>query len=116
MKAIVESFEGSGILVTQAKVNLQTTGLAAQFLKMKDPSESLVKLIETMESAKYTIKTAVQAIQELDFEGEESCTINRYIQKRIQNNDSSKITNMETPDISPLFTVYYYSTRIPAHN
>ena len=28
VKAIVESFEGSGILVTQAKVSLQTTGLA----------------------------------------------------------------------------------------
>ena len=28
VKAIVESFEGSNILVSQAKVNLQTTGLA----------------------------------------------------------------------------------------
>jgi len=32
----VESFEGSGALVTQAKVNLQTTGLASQHLKIKD--------------------------------------------------------------------------------
>ena len=28
VKAIVESFEGSGVLITQAKVSLQTTGLA----------------------------------------------------------------------------------------
>ena len=47
-----------------------------------------------MESAKYTIKEAVQAIQELDF-GEERCNINQYIKKRMQNNDISEIINME---------------------
>jgi len=36
VKAIVESFEGSGVLVTQAKVSLQTTGLAiVNFSKSK---------------------------------------------------------------------------------
>ena len=58
---------GSGILVTQAKVSLQKSGLAGQLLKIKDQYKCLVKLIEKMESAKYTIKEAVQAIQELDF-------------------------------------------------
>ena len=53
-----------------------------------------------MESAKYTIKEAVQAIQELGF-GKYSCNINQYIKKRIQNNDISEIINMERPDISP---------------
>ena len=53
-----------------------------------------------MESAKYTIKEAVQAIQELDF-GEDTCNINKYIKKRIQNNGISKIINMERQDISP---------------
>ena len=33
-----------------------------------------------MESAKYTIEEAVQAIQELNFD-EDSCNINRYIKK-----------------------------------
>ena len=66
VKAIVESFVGSGILVTQAKVSLQKSGLADQLLKIKDQYECLVKVIEKMESAKYTIKEAVQAIQELD--------------------------------------------------
>ena len=33
MKTIVESFVGSGILVTQAKVSLQKSGLAGQLLK-----------------------------------------------------------------------------------
>ena len=60
MKAIVESFEGSGILVTQAKVSLQKCGLAGQLLKIKDQYECLVKLMEKMESAKYTIKEVVQ--------------------------------------------------------
>ena len=67
VKTIVESFLGSGILVTQAKVNLQKSGLAGQSLKIKDQYECLVKLIEKMESAKYAIKEAVQAIQQLDF-------------------------------------------------
>ena len=74
----MECFEESNILVTQAKVNLQTTGLATQLLKIKDQYEILVYLLDTMERAKYTIKEAVQAIQEIDFE-EDNCSINRYI-------------------------------------
>ena len=35
VKAIVESFVVSGILVTQAKVSLQKSGLAGQLFKMK---------------------------------------------------------------------------------
>ena len=68
MKAIVESFEESGILVTQTKASLQTTDIATQLLKVKDQYECLVKLMETMKSAQYTIKETVQVIQELDFE------------------------------------------------
>ena len=49
VKAIVESFVGSGILVTQAKISLQKSGLARQLLKIKDQYECLVKLIEKME-------------------------------------------------------------------
>ena len=67
VKAIVESFVGSGILITRAKVSLQKSGLAGQLLKIKDRYECLVKLIEEMVSAKYTIKEAVLAIQERDF-------------------------------------------------
>ena len=80
VKAIVEGFVGSGILVTQAKVSLQKSGVAGQLLKIKDQYECLVKLIEKMESAKHTIKEAVQAIQELDF-GEDTCNITQYIKK-----------------------------------
>ena len=46
----------------------------------KDQYECLVELIENMESAKYTIKEAEQAIQELD-SGEDTCNINQYIKK-----------------------------------
>ena len=59
MNAIVENFVGYGILITPAKVSLQKSGLAGQLLKIKDLYECLVKLIEKMESAKYTIKEAV---------------------------------------------------------
>ena len=53
-----------------------------------------------MESAKYTIKEAVQTIQELDF-GEDTCNVNQYIKRKMQNNDISKIINMERQDTSP---------------
>ena len=53
-----------------------------------------------MESAKYTIKEAMQAIQELAF-GEDTCNINLYIKKRMQNNDISEIIDMERQDILP---------------
>ena len=59
----------------------------------------MVNLAETMEYAKYTIIEAVQAILELDF-GENTCSINRYIQKRMQNNDISNIIKMARPHIS----------------
>ena len=42
VKAIVESFVGSEILVTQAKVSLQKSGLAGQLLKIKNQYECLV--------------------------------------------------------------------------
>ena len=71
--------------------------LAGQLLKIQYLYECLVKVIEKMESAKYTIKEVVQAIQELDF-GED---ISQYIKKRMQNNDISEIINMERQDISP---------------
>ena len=77
----VESFVDTGILITQAKVSLQKSGLAGQLLKIEDQYEYLVKLIEKMENAMYTIKEAVQAIQELDF-GVDTCNINQYIKKK----------------------------------
>ena len=100
MKAIEKSFVGSGILVTQAKLSLQKSGLAGQLLKIKNQYECLVKLIENVESAKYTIEEAVQEIQELDF-GEDTCNINQNIKKRMQNNNISEKINMEKQDISP---------------
>ena len=66
--------------MTQAKISLQTTGLATQLLKFKDQNQCLVKLMEMVESAMYTIKEAVQAMQELDL-GEDTFSINRYIKK-----------------------------------
>ena len=106
VKVIVESFVGFGILVTQAKVSLQKSGLAGQLLKIKDQYECLVKLIEKMKSEEYTIKEAVQAIQELEF-GEDTCNINQYIKKRMQSNDISEIINMERQDILPACITYF---------
>ena len=81
VEAIVESFVGSGTSVTQAKVSLQKSGLAGHLLKIIGQYKCQVKLIEKMESAKYTIREAVQAIQELDFGGD-NCNINQYVKKK----------------------------------
>ena len=43
----------------------------------------------------------MQAIQELDF-GEDTCNINQYIRKMMQNNVISQIMNMERQDILPV--------------
>ena len=59
----MDSFEGSGILLIQAKVSFQKTGSATQYLKCKDKYQCLVKFVVTMGSAKYTIEEAVQAIR-----------------------------------------------------
>jgi len=89
------------VLVTQAKNSLQTPSLATQLHKIKDQYERLVNLIDIMESAKCTIKEAVQqAIQGLDF-GEDTCNISRYIKKRIENNDILEVMSVERSDISP---------------
>ena len=61
VKVIVERFEGSGISVTQTKVSLPTTDLATQLFKIKDQYKCLVKLIETVESTKYTTKRHKQS-------------------------------------------------------
>ena len=93
VKAIVKSFVGSGILVIQAKVSLQKSGLAGQLLKIKDHYECLVKLIKKMERAKYTIEeAAVQTIQELNF-GEDTGTnnINQYIKKECKSRTFPKL-------------------------
>ena len=76
VKAIEENFVGSGILVTLAKISMQKSGLTGQLLKIKDLYECLiVKFIEKIECAKYTIQEAVQAIQKLGF-GKDTCNIN----------------------------------------
>ena len=55
-------FEDANILVAQVEISLQTTDLTTQLLKIEDLHECLVKLMETIESTKYIIKEAEQAL------------------------------------------------------
>ena len=80
VKAIVESFVGSGILVTQAKITCKKGFSWPTAQNQRPIYESLVKLKEKMESAKYTIKKVAQTFQELDF-CEDPCNIIQYIKK-----------------------------------
>ena len=95
VKAIVESFAGSGVLVTQAKVSLQKSGLAGLLLKMK----CLVKLMEKMVRS-ITLKKQCKQSKNLTLV-KTLCNINQHIRKRMQNNDISEIINIERQDISP---------------
>ena len=62
-----------------------------------------------MESAKFTINKAVQAIQALDL-GEDTCSISSYIKKKIQSNDISKIMPLAISDISPaVYSLFQHS-------
>ena len=65
VKAVVKSFAGSGILVTQAKVSLQKSGLAGQLLKIKDQYECLVTLIEKMKVQSKTLKKQCKQSKDL---------------------------------------------------
>ena len=83
-KAIVESFEGSCSLVTQAKVSMRTTRLATQLLKIKNQRGCLVELYRNYEKCQlFTINETVSnprtCFQRI------TRSINRYIQKRMQN-------------------------------
>ena len=60
-------------------------------------------------NAKYTIKAAVQVIQDFDF-GEDTCNICPYIKKRMQDNNIPKIMSIKRSDISP--TVHSYQPTI----
>ena len=67
-----------------------------------------------MESAKYTIKEAVQAIQELDFEENTVLTVTL---KKMQNNDIFKTMNLQKPSILPaVYNLLQHSRKEVFHN
>ena len=83
VKAIVESFEGSWLLIAQAKVCLQAPVFAVQLLKIREDHKCMIRLAETLEGSKNMVKAAVKAIQKLDF-GEDTAlnvSLTNYIFK-----------------------------------
>ena len=95
VKAFVETFVGSGILVTQAKVSLEKGGLAGQLLKIKKQYECQVELLENMESAKYNLPLKKQCKQSKNLTLVKTLvTSTNTLKKRVQNNDFSEIINM----------------------
>ena len=93
----MESFEGSGILVTEAKVSLHRTGLAIQLLKVKDQYECLLKLIETLESTTQAHTSKKRRKQSKNLTSEKKLAALTIAFE----NDISEIMNMERSDISP---------------
>ena len=68
--------------------------MATQFLKIKDQYKCLVELIETAKSASTLSKKQCKLFENLSSR-EDTLSIKRYIQKYIQNNDISRIMNIE---------------------
>ena len=111
-KQLRKVLKNCGKLATLAKVSLQTTGLATLLLKTRGQYECPTKLIEMMKSAKYTIKQPGQAIKDLDFDND-TCTSNHYIQKRMENNEISKVINKNTRQFTACLQ---FASTTSAHN
>ena len=62
VKKIVNEFEGDGILVKRAKEAVNDAGIAASLLKIKRDYSQLPKIIQKIESPKFTIAEAHTAI------------------------------------------------------
>ena len=62
VKKIVNQFEDDGILVKRAKEALNDAGIAAILLKIKRDCSQLLKIIQKIESPKFTVAEVHAAI------------------------------------------------------
>ena len=81
VKAVEESFEGSGVLATKAKAGLQTLDFAVQLIKVMHQYEFLISLIEIVQSMQCRIKEPSQVNHGLSFE-EDSMLILKVISQK----------------------------------
>ena len=101
VREIVNSFEGNGILVRRAKTAVNDPSVAGSLAQIQREYQVLPKLIQKMESSKYTLKEAHTDISSLEFQ-EDSVGIGAYIKKRmIKNSDVDCIINLKRENASP---------------
>ena len=98
VRDIVDRFEGSGLLVEQAKVSIDAQSLPQDLMKINTEYKSLASLVLQMEDTKYNDLTN-NDLTKLGF-GDDSCAIAAYIRKRLEKN-LSEIMAMNRQEISP---------------
>ena len=102
VREIVNAFEGDGILVSNAKAAVNDPNVAKLLARDSPDYQVLPKMIQKVESSKYTIKEAHADISALDLK-EDCVGIGAYIKKRmLKNCDMENIVNLKQEDISPL--------------
>lgn len=101
VRQIVNSFEGTGILVSRAKAAVNDATVAQSLVKIQRDYQELPKLIEKMESSKYTLKEAHDDISTLNLK-QDCVGIGAYIKKRMNKNcDVDNIINSKKANLSP---------------
>ena len=80
VREIVNAFESDGILVSNAKAAVNDTNLAKLLAEIHRDYQVLPKMIQKIESSKYTIKEAHADISALDLK-EDCVGIGAYIKK-----------------------------------
>ena len=101
VREIVNAFEGDGIRVSNAKAAVNDSNVAKLLAEVHRDYQVLPKMIQKIESSKWTIKEAHADISALDLK-EDCVGIGAYIKKRmLKNCDMENIVNLKQEDICP---------------
>ena len=101
VREIVNALEGDGILVSNAKATVNDPNVAKFLAEIHRDYQVLPKMIQKIESSKYTIKKCTLTSQ-LSNSKEDCVGISAYIKKRmLKNCDMENIVNLKQEDISP---------------
>ena len=99
IKKIVSKIDENGIIVEKAKKSL-VGSLDKSLLLIVSSYSNLASLVEKTESTRYTIKKAIEDIQNLDF-AYDPCHLNTYLNARLESNEMHKINKMANSNLSP---------------
>ena len=100
VREIVNAFEGDGILVSNAKAAVNDPNVDKLLAEIHRDYQVLPKMIQKIESWKYTLKEAHADISAIDLK-EDCAGIGAYIKKRmLKNCDVENIVNLKQENIS----------------
>ena len=102
VKRIISNFVGNGILLENARNSVNNDQVEADLTAIENCYGVLGSTIEQFERKEMTIESAVKALELLRF-GSDPISLRKYLDKRLNKNDASKIMNIEAkiPGLSP---------------